>query len=655
MTNLSKKRIIIWLIFVALLSLTLFSLFKFVFKKQHDERINDRNIDKVVWWKKTNFYHIYIRSFKDSDGDGQGDLRGIINSLDYLQWLGIETILLSPFYSSPMKDGGYDIDNYLVVNPRFGTLADAEELFKFAHDRNMRVVVDFVPNHTSNLHKWFKCSERALIDDTCKRYKDYYVWSNGKQSSPPNNWKSQFGNNSAWTYSKVRDQYYYHQFLAEQPDLNFREPLVREEFKDIARFWLSKGADGLRIDAAIYILEDIQLRDEPQDPAYRKEDVPYNQLMHVYTQEFYDSGRIIHDWHSVASEDQFRDRQPVIIGELYAKTATLLQSYGSSPSWRNTDMPFNFVFFKLTKSNILKPKFVAELMREWLASVASLHWPTISGARDPWTNWVLDNHDNSRLVNRVGKSNAKTLTWLSFLALGSPVAYYGNEISMPDIDISKVSEQTKKEGESSRLGPRGIMAWTGEEPSAGFSSSNKTWLPPPNNYKSNNIELLSNDIKVNGKKNELSDFINLIKIRKQYIETIVFGSTFFYANEPSDESPVFAMARVYDFDSNDDETKNANLLVLANFDPSKPQTIVSLKPINDVSDQYDAEDNEDLKPNYKIPIKGKILLTNCCPDKDIDSSAFSEDQLVDIKNLSLFPMQAIVLKITQFETIPALN
>jgi alpha-glucosidase len=220
------------------------------------------------WWKRGVIYQIYPLSFQDSNGDGKGDLQGIRRRLDYLVWLGVDAVWLSPIFPSPMKDCGYDIADYCDIAPVFGTLADFDALLADAHRRNIRVILDFVPNHTSDQHPWFR--ESRSSHDNAKR--DWYIWRDpGPGGGPPNNWLSNFGG-SAWTLDAVSGQYYYHAFLAEQPDLNWRNPAVREAMYGVLRFWLARGADGFRVDVLWHLIKDAELRDNPLNPDYRPGD-----------------------------------------------------------------------------------------------------------------------------------------------------------------------------------------------------------------------------------------------------------------------------------------------------------------------------------------------------------------------------------------------
>lgn len=579
---------------------------------------DERNIDKIEWWKKTNYYHIYIRSFRDTDGNGEGDIRGVIEKLDYLAELGVETLLLSPFYSSPMKDIGYDIDDYTAINSRFGTMRDVEELIAGLKARNMRLVLDFVPNHSSNEHKWFKCSERALIDPVnCGKYKDYYIWSNSTRfnNSRPNNWISLFGGQTAWRWSPTRREFYLHQFLPEQPDLNLRNPLVREEFKEIARFWLRKGADGLRIDAVLHFLEDTRMRDEPMDPMWKPHWNPYDRLLHIYTRSMSESATVVKDWREVAREPEFGGNR-VIITEAYESVPKLIEYYGTSPENRFADMPFNFQLFFLTEAN-LNPGFVEKTVLSWLNATEALQWPRENGAISPWTCWVTGNHDNDRVRNRVGAHNADLYKLVAHLAPGVPVSYFGDEIGMQNADFNAIPKRTLEEGEPTRLIYRAPMAWSAAQPSGGFSSNADTWMPMNPDYKWNNVETLA---AVGGSaKNHLKNFKQMLAIRRQYMETLVYGELEFFRNGPS--SMVFAMARTL--------RGAKSLLLLANLDAYRTEQVTKLSA-------------PQIRPNdmQAAPERGKILMLNYVAADGL----LAEGQTVELSDLKLAPSQAVVLE-----------
>ena len=234
---------------------------------------------KHLWWQQGVIYQIYPRSFQDSNGDGVGDLKGIMKRIDYLQWLGVQAIWLSPIYPSPMADFGYDISDYTGIHPLFGTMQDFDELLGEVHSKGMKLLMDLVPNHSSDQHPWFLESRSSR--DSPKR--NWYIWRDAKEDSePPNNWLSVFGG-TAWEWDNHTQQYYYHAFLKEQPDLNWRNPKVQDAMMDVMRFWLDRGVDGFRVDVMWHMIKDEHLRDNPVNPHYQSHMSTYEQVIPVYS------------------------------------------------------------------------------------------------------------------------------------------------------------------------------------------------------------------------------------------------------------------------------------------------------------------------------------------------------------------------------------
>src|SRR5687767_137594 len=266
-------------------------------------------LHKHEWWQKGIVYQVYPRSFLDSNGDGVGDLTGVGSKLDYLQWIGVDAVWLSPIYPSPMADFGYDISDYCDVHPLFGTVADFDRLREEIHRRGLKLILDFVPNHTSDQHAWFK--EARSSRSNPKR--DWYIWRDpAPGGGPPNNWLSEFGG-SAWALDDASGQYYYHAFLPEQPDLNWRNPAVRQAMHDVMRFWLRKGVDGFRIDVLWHLIKDDQFRDNPVNSNYREGDPQPHRLLPLYTTDRPEVHEVVAGLRRVA--DEFADR--MLIGEIY--------------------------------------------------------------------------------------------------------------------------------------------------------------------------------------------------------------------------------------------------------------------------------------------------------------------------------------------------
>jgi alpha-glucosidase len=323
----------------------------------------------VTWWKHGVIYQIYPRSFLDSKGDGVGDVCGIIDRLDYLAWLGVDAIWISPIYPSPMADFGYDIMDYRGIDPIFGTLDDVDRLLREAHGRGMRIILDLVPNHTSNRHPWFLESRSSRSN----RKRDWYIWRDAKPDGGlPNNWTSNFGG-SAWAWDEATQQYYYHAFLQEQPDLNWRNPEVRAALYAVMRFWLDRGVDGFRIDVLWHLIKDATFRDNPINPAYGAEQPDINRLLQLYSTDQPEVAQVVAEMRQVV--DAYADR--VLIGEIYLPIERLVTYYGENLS--GVHLPFNFqLLFTAWKASS-----VAALIDAYERALPTGAWP----------NWVLGNHD----------------------------------------------------------------------------------------------------------------------------------------------------------------------------------------------------------------------------------------------------------------------
>ena len=429
---------------------------------------------QAPWWQSGVIYQIYPRSFQDSNGDGVGDLEGVTRRLDYLsETLGVDAIWLSPFFPSPMADFGYDVSNYVGVDPLFGTLADFDRLVSEAHNRNIRVIVDYVPNHTSDQHPWFQESRKSR--DSAKR--DWYLWADPKpDGSPPNNWLSVFGG-SAWAWDESTGQYYMHAFLKEQPDLNWRNSEVKQAMFDVVRFWLDRGVDGLRVDVAHGIMKDPDLRDNPPNPilldAY---DNPYKDLgaydsqLHVYDRAHPDLHDVYRELRQLL-ESYGPERSRVAIGEIhifdYPEWATY---FGAELD--ELHLPFNF--------GLLGVQWNATAVRAVVDVVESVIRP---GA---WPTYVVGNHDEHRIASRVGSDEARVAQMLLLSLRGTPTMYQGEEIGMTDVPIPPHEVQDPWERFTPGLGlgrdaERTPMQWD-SGPNAGFCPPGvKPWLPIANN------------------------------------------------------------------------------------------------------------------------------------------------------------------------------
>ena len=420
------------------------------------------------WWQKGIIYQVYPRSFADSNGDGVGDLPGVLSRLDYLQWLGVDAVWLSPIYPSPMRDFGYDISDYCDVHPLFGTLADFDALLAETHRRGMKLVLDFVPNHTSDEHPWFRESRSSRTN--AKR--DWYLWRDPQSGGgPPNNWLSNFGG-PAWTFDPATGQYYYHAFLKEQPDLNWRNPEVRRAMHDVLRFWLDRGVDGFRVDVIWHIAKDEQFRDNPRNPEYQPGQNPHHEFLATYTADQPGIHDIIAEMRAVL--DAYPAR--MMVGEIYLPLERLVTYYGEGGS--GVHMPFNFQLIT-TKWDA---RTVADAVRHYEQSLPAYGWP----------NWVLGNHDNPRIASRVGAAQARVAAMLLLTLRGTPTMYYGDEIGMRDVPIppGRVQDPFEKNVPGIGLGrdpERTPMQWDAG-PNAGFAPPGATpWLPIADDYATVNV------------------------------------------------------------------------------------------------------------------------------------------------------------------------
>lgn len=427
---------------------------------------------KYLWWQRGIIYQVYPRSFMDSDGDGVGDLAGLNSRLDYLRWLGVDAIWLSPIYPSPMKDFGYDVADYTAVDPRFGTLADFDQLISAAHASDLRVILDFVPNHTSDQHPWFLQARSGCGNPK----RDWYIWRDpAPDGGPPTNWLSCFGG-SAWEYDRGTRQYYYHAFLREQPDLNWRNPEVVEAMLDVLRFWLERGVDGFRVDVLWHLIKDEQFRDNPPDPLWREGMDPYNRLIPVYTTDRPEVHDVIARMRRLV--DQYDAR--VLIGEIYLPVERLVQYYGVD--FQGVHVPFNF---QLLLAN-WRAGDIARIIAEYEAALPEGGWP----------NWVLGNHDRPRIASRVGPPQARLAALLLLTLRGTPTLYYGDEIGMRDVKIppNKIRDPFEKNVPGKGLGrdpQRTPMQWNVAE-NAGFTTG-EPWLPIAEDYPLVNVELERDD------------------------------------------------------------------------------------------------------------------------------------------------------------------
>lgn len=421
----------------------------------------------------------------DSNGDGIGDLRGITSRLDYLEWLGIDAVWISPIYPSPMADFGYDVSDYTAIHPMFGTMDDFDRLLEEVHSRGMKLILDFVPNHTSDQHPWF--IESSSSRDDPKR--DWYLWRDPKPNGePPNNWLSVFGG-SAWEWDEKTGQYYYHAFLKEQPDLNWRNPEVQEAMLDNMRYWFARGVDGFRVDVMWHMIKDRLFRDNPINPDYVEGESPYHRVIPAYSTDQPEVHDIVAMMRRVAEE--YHER--LIIGEIYLPIHVLVSYYGEDGS--GAHLPFNFQLVVLPWD----AEEIDAAINEYEASLPSGGWP----------NWVLGNHDKSRIASRVGREQARVAAMLLLTLRGTPTMYYGDEIGMRDVEIPPDRVQDPAELNVPGLGlgrdpERTPMQWDSSE-NAGFTTG-EPWLPIADDYREVNVET------------QIADPSSMLSLYKQLIE-----------------------------------------------------------------------------------------------------------------------------------------
>jgi len=463
----------------------------------------------TTWWKHAVVYEIYPRSFKDSNGDGIGDLNGITSRLDYLQHLGVDAIWIAPMYPSPQVDFGYDISNYEAIDPQYGTLADFDRLLKSAEQHHIRILLDMVMNHTSDKHPWF-------IDSASSRtnpHANWYIWNDGKPTSdphapnahkgphgwvvPPNNWSSLF-QGSAWEWVESRQQFYYHFFYKQQPDLNYRNPAVEKAMFDAVRFWLDRGVSGFRLDAIATIYEDPSLKDEPLTGHLDASGFPESN--HTLTSDLPEVHDFLQRLHNVIAKYPGR----MLIGEIYTPNTTTLRSWYGTADKPELELPMDTLlgFHKEGAgiTNAANPTLTAAHFRKYITEAETEldgHTPL----------FVFDNHDNERSWDRFTTPNetfeqkeniAKIIATVLYTTHAASLTYYGAEIGMTTHTPTRKEDVQDPIGitgwpkEKGRDGERTPMQWT-PGPQAGFSTNLHTWLPIGDDYKTINTQTESTD------------------------------------------------------------------------------------------------------------------------------------------------------------------
>jgi alpha-glucosidase len=487
------------------------------------------------WWQHAVFCEIYPRSYADSNNDGIGDLNGVDAKLDYLHWLGVDAVWLTPMYPSPQADFGYDVSDYENVNPDYGTLSDMDRLIANGKDKNIRFILDFVMNHTSDQHQWFL--ESASSRNNPKR--DWYIWRDGKgPANPPNNWNSTFGG-PAWKFDPKTSQWYYHFFYPQQPDLNWRNPEVRSAMFDVTRWWYKRGIAGFRLDAVDTLYEDPGLKDNPVLPGKNVYGDPNERDQ--YNEGFPEVHPTLKELRKVADE-----YNAVLIGESYTGNAAELKRFYGDHS-DELQMPMDFMFTLVNK--VSAPEF-----RKQIAAVDSA---------DGWPIYVLSNHDIRRVYDRYGdgKHNdqiAKLMATLYLTLRGTPIMYYGEEIGMENNDPKRKEDVKDPIGrlgwpkEKGRDGERTPMQWT-PGTNAGFSTATP-WNPVGPRYKNYNVETEKAD-----PNSILNYYHNVLALRHTNKALLEGKYTALNENDPN----VLAYVRGY---------KDENVLVVLNMSKS-PQKV----------------------------------------------------------------------------------
>lgn len=459
--------------------------------------------EKYLWWRDGVIYQIYPRSFADSNGSGIGDLEGITSRLDYLQELGVDALWLSPINSSPDVDFGYDVSDYLDIDPKFGRMADFEKLIREAEKRGIRIVMDLVLNHTSNQHEWFKQSRSSRNN----AYHDWYIWHDAdEKGKPPNNWQAVFGG-KAWEWDESAQQYYYHMFYKEQPDVNWRNPKVRAALLDVFRFWADKGVKGFRLDVFNVYFKDALLRNNPTKLIARR---PFDKQIHLY------------DFDQPELMDVLKDIRKILDGypDAYAVGETFFATPEKAAGYSGKDILHAAFNFKFLENRWDESKY-RQIILDWEKALGEEKWPT----------YVLNNHDTKRSATRFGEgeddSRLKVAAAMLLTLRGTPYLYYGEEIGMRDIKLkrSQILDPIGKlywPFHKGRDGCRAPMQWDASA-HAGFSKS-KPWLPLHPNYPERNVENQLRD------RDSLLNFYKSLLILRRKEPVLVHGSLGFVAD-----------------------------------------------------------------------------------------------------------------------------
>ncbi|WP_076537838.1 alpha-glucosidase [Shewanella sp. UCD-KL21] len=523
-------------------------------------------MSQLSWWRGGVIYQVYPRSLMDSNGDGVGDLQGIITKLDYIASLNVDAIWISPFFKSPMKDFGYDISDYLDVDPMFGTMKDFDELIAKAHKLNIKIVIDQVLSHTSEEHAWFKQSKLSRDNDKA----DWYVWADPKEDgTAPNNWLAIFGG-CAWEWEPRRQQYYLHNFLKSQPDLNFHNPEVRAAVLENVDFWLKKGVDGFRLDAITFCYHDEQLRDNPAKPKDQRqgrgfsEDNPYAYQYHYYNNTRPQTVGFIEELRALINQYP----GAVTLGEVSAE-----DSLATMAEYTQGDDRLHMAYSFELLTNDFSAAYIRQTVEELEASIG-----------DGWPCWAIGNHDVQRVATRWGKGETnpamvKMLNAMLFSLRGSVCSYQGEELGLTEAPI-EFSELQDPFGITfwpmfkGRDGCRTPMPWVSDHQQAGFSDSSKTWLPIPAAHKA-----MAADVQEADSQSNLHSYRHFLKWRKQY-PALVIGDIDFIDGTNECNNNILAFVRSFE---------SEKMLVVFNLDNSANTFDASAYDIIAVKDGHGLE------------------------------------------------------------------
>ncbi|OWF43494.1 neutral and basic amino acid transport protein rBAT-like isoform X2 [Mizuhopecten yessoensis] len=521
-----------------------------------------RDPDMRSWWQNETMYRVYVRSFSDSNGDGIGDLKGLESHLDHIRDLGANTISLSPVYQSDDIDSDFNVIDHMAIDRNYGNMSDFESLLKAAHDRGMHLLMDFIPNHTSDLHQWFINSSKT--SDRDNDFRNFYVWTD-----TPTNWRSVY-NNGSWKTSDVRNQAYLHQFLPSQPDLNLRSSQVQEKLEEILKFWLTKGVDGFYIRNSGFMFEDYDLRNEKKSSTNNSSDpTEYSYYDHTMTYGLSEVYDMLSRWRTLVEEFS-NTTERILMADARGNMDMIMTYYGHYDR-DGVNIALNEVF--LPEHGICGAPCVRKYITDWLSNLPKHHW----------ANWVIGADDSARLGSRFNESYIRAFLMTAMLVPGTPIIYYGDEILMTDINVT--SESWTREQSM-----RGLMQWENKT-DGGFCSarscSSSPWLPADGKFRTNNVKDKS---KFAG--SIISYFKNLTSLRQE--RTFLIGE---FTTAITDDS-IFSFVREFDgltgyliainF-SHEEQTRD----FYTSHDSIEKAATVEFTTGNDVS--YNMEDNVDTR------------------------------------------------------------